>query len=96
MILKKVFGVIAFVMFFLAYGTVGGIEQSTIPLLQGSVMAFAFIGLFGLFSRLAGGFDPIPEERRKPREIQAEVADTRSSRTGREGPGPSGRFENHC
>lgn len=34
---KSVSGVIAFVMFFLMLGTVGGIENDTIPLLPGMI-----------------------------------------------------------
>lgn len=53
---KSVSGVIAFVMFFLMLGTVGGIENDTIPLLPGMIQTFAFMGLWVLFSHLAGAF----------------------------------------
>ena len=43
---KTVCGVIAFVMFFLMLGTVGGIENDTIPLLPGMIQTFAFMGLW--------------------------------------------------
>lgn len=92
---KTVFGVIAFVMFFLMLGTVGAIEQDMIPLLQGMIRTFAFMALWVLFSWLAGAFEPTPE-RSEPREVQTEVPDARSSRPGREGPCPSGRPEDHC
>lgn len=91
---KSVSGVIAFVMFFLMLGTVGGIENDTIPLLPGMIQTFAFMGLWVLFSHLAGAFD-YPQERSEPREVQRENPDARPGRTGREGPGPSGRVKNH-
>lgn len=91
---KSVSGVIAFVMFFLMLGTVGGIENDTIPLLPGMIQTFAFMGLWVLFSHLAGAFD-YPQERSEPREVQRENPDARPGRTGREGPGPSGREKNH-
>jgi hypothetical protein len=91
---KSVSGVIAFVMFFLMLGTVGGIENDTIPLLPGMIQTFAFMGLWVLFSHLAGAFD-YPQERSEPREVQRENPDARPGRTGREGPGPSGRAKNH-
>lgn len=91
---KSVSGVIAFVMFFLMLGTVGGIENDTIPLLPGMIQTFAFMGLWVLFSHLAGAFD-YPQERSEPREVQRENHDARPGRTGREGPGPSGRAKNH-
>lgn len=91
---KSVSGVIAFVMFFLMLGTVGGIENDTIPLLPGMIQTFAFMGLWVLFSHLAGAFD-YPQEMSEPREVQRENPDARPGRTGREGPGPSGRAKNH-
>lgn len=91
---KSVSGVIAFVMFFLMLGTVGGIENDTIPLLPGMIQTFAFMGQWVLFSHLAGAFD-YPQERSEPREVQRENPDARPGRTGREGPGPSGRAKNH-
>lgn len=91
---KSVSGVIAFVMFFLMLGTVGGIENDTIPLLPGMIQTFAFMGLWVLFSHLAGAFD-YPQERSEPREVQRKNPDARPGRTGREGPGPSGRAKNH-
>lgn len=91
---KSVSGVIAFVMFFLMLGTVGGIENDTIPLLPDMIQTFAFMGLWVLFSHLAGAFD-YPQERSEPREVQRENPDARPGRTGREGPGPSGRAKNH-
>lgn len=91
---KSVSGVIAFVMFFLMLGTVGGIENDTIPLLPGMIQTFAFMGLWVLFSHLAGAFD-YPQERSEPREVQRENPDARPGRTGREGPGPSGRAKNY-
>lgn len=89
---KTVFGVIAFVMFFLMLGTVGAVEQDALPLVGGMIRAFVYMGLWVLFTWLAGGFEPTPE-RSEPREIQSEIPDARSSRTGREGPCPSGRPE---
>ncbi|MDD3347516.1 hypothetical protein [Oscillibacter sp.] len=58
------------------------------------IRAFAFMGLWVLFSWLAGAFDPTPE-RRDPREVSPEDTDARSSRTGREGPDPYGRAKSH-
>lgn len=93
---KTVCGVIAFFMFLLMIGTVGAIEHNDLPLLAGTVRTFLFMGLWVLFSYLAGAFDYTTEERRKPREVQPEDPDARSSWTSREGPGPSGRAEDRC
>lgn len=55
--MKKVFGVLCFLSFLLALGAVGAIEQDLIDLVPGAIRAFAFIGLFALFGKLAGAFD---------------------------------------
>lgn len=78
------------------YGIKGapyGARDLTVSLLPGTIRLFAFLGLWAFFSDLAGAFDY--KERRKPREVQGENPDRRPSRTSREGPGPSGRAENH-
>lgn len=79
---KTVCGVIAFVMFFVMLGTVGAVENDALPLLPGAVRI------------LAGAFD-YSQERSEPREVQRENPDARPGRTGREGPGPSGRAKNY-
>ena len=91
---KTVCGVIAFVLFFLMLGAVGAIEQDIVPLFPGMVRVFALMALWVLFCNLAGAFD-YPQERSEPREVQRENPDARPGRTGREGPGPSGRAKNH-
>lgn len=53
---KTVFGVIAFVLFFLMLGAVGAVENDTVPLLPGAIRIFAFLALWALFSYLAGAF----------------------------------------
>lgn len=93
--MKKVCGVISFAFFFLMLGTVGAVEQDQVDLVPGMTIAFTLEALWALFSKLAGAFDPIPEERRNPREVHPEDPDARSSRTSREGPGPSGRVKSH-
>lgn len=90
---KTVCGVIAFVMFFVMLGTVGAVEQNMVPLAEGTARMFAALGLWVLFSYLAGAFD-YSQERSEPREVQRENPDARPGRTGREGPGPSGRAKN--
>lgn len=91
---KTVFGVIAFVLFFLMLGAVGAVENDTVPLLPGAIRIFAFLALWVLFAYLAGAFD-YSQERSEPREIQREDPDARPGRTGREDPGPSGRAKNY-
>ena len=91
---KTAFGVIAFVLFFLMLGAVGAVENDTVPLLPGAIRIFALLALWALFAYLAGAFD-YSQERSEPREIQREDPDARPGRTGREGPGPSGRAKNH-
>lgn len=91
---KTVCGVIAFVLFFLMLGAVGAIEQDIVPLFPGMVRVFALMALWVLFSYLAGAFD-YSQERSEPREVQRENPDARPGRTGREGPGPSGRAKNY-
>lgn len=48
---------IAFVMFFLALGTVGSMEQDLIPLGAGFVRTLVFEALFALFAKLAGAMN---------------------------------------
>lgn len=91
---KNVCGVIAFFMFFFMLGAVGAVENDALPLLPGAVRIFAALGLWVLFSYLAGAFD-YSQERSEPREVQRENPDARPGRTGREGPGPSGRAKNY-
>ena len=54
---KTVCGVIAFVMFFVMLGTVGAVENDALPLLPGAVRILAALGLWVLFSYLAGALD---------------------------------------
>ena len=68
---KTVCGVIAFVMFFVMLGTVGAVENDALPLLPGAVRILAALGLWVLFSYLAGAFD-YSQERSEPREVQRE------------------------
>lgn len=53
---KTVCGVIAFVMFFVMLGAVGAVENDALPLLPGAVRILAALGLWALFSYLAGAF----------------------------------------
>ena len=92
---KTVCGVIAFVLFFLMYGTVGAIEQDMIPLLPGTIRVFALMALWVLFCDLAGAFDYTEPERRKPCEVRREDPVARTGRTSRQGPCPSGRTKNY-
>ena len=92
---KTVFGVIAFVMFFLMIGTVGAVECDTLPLGSGMVQAFVYMGLWVLFSWLAGAFEPITE-RSEPLEVPTKDPDARSSGTSREGYDPYGRAKDRC
>lgn len=86
---------IAFAMFFLMIGTVGAVECDNLPLGSGMIRAFAFMGLWVLFSWLAGAFEPVTE-RSEPLEISTEDTDARSSGTGGQGYDPNGRPEDHC
>lgn len=54
---RTVCGVIAFVMFFLALGTVGSMEHDLIPLGAGFVRTLVFEALFALFAKLAGAMN---------------------------------------
>lgn len=49
-------GVIAFFMFFFMLGAVGAVENNAVPLLPGAIRIFASLGLWALFSYLAGAF----------------------------------------
>lgn len=91
---RTVCGVIAFFMFFFMLGAVGAVENNAVPLLPGAIRIFASLGLWVLFSYLAGAFD-YSQERSEPREVQRENPDARPGRTGREGPGPSGCAKNY-
>ena len=91
---KTVCGVIAFFMFFVLLGTVGAVEQNMVPLAEGTARMFAALGLWVFFTWQSGAFD-YSHERSEPCEVQCENPDTRPGRTGREGPGPSGRAKNY-
>ena len=91
---KTVCGVIAFVMFFVLLGTVGAVEQNTVPFAEGTARMFAALGLWAFFTWQSGAFD-YSHERSERREVQRENPDARPGRTGREGPGPSGRAKNY-
>ena len=80
---NTVFGTLAFLSFFLMYGTVGAMECDTITMGAGMVRAFAYMGAWVFFTWLAGGFKEYeyPEERRNAHEVQAGFPDARSSRT---------------
>lgn len=56
--MKKVFGALAFLSFFVALGTVGAIEQDMVSLGTGFLRAAIALGCMWLFGWLAGGFDP--------------------------------------
>lgn len=75
-------------MFFLMIGTVGAVECDNLPLGSGMIRAFAFMGLWVLFSWLAGAFEPTTE-RSEPLEISTEDTDARSSGTSCQGHDPN-------
>lgn len=54
---KTVCGVIAFVMFFVLLGTVGAVEQNTVPFAEGTARMFAALGLWAFFTWQSGAFD---------------------------------------
>ena len=56
--MKRVFGVIAFISFFMMLGFVGALEQDMVSLGIGTVRMFAALGAFALFTWLADGFKP--------------------------------------
>jgi hypothetical protein len=62
--LKKVFDSLAFLMFFLIYGTVGAVEQNALSLFEGTVRLIIFLALWVLFIHLAGGFEESSERKR--------------------------------
>ena len=62
--LKKVFGSLAFLMFFLVYGTVGAIEHNALSLFEGTVRLIIFLALWILFIHLAGGFGEYSERKK--------------------------------
>lgn len=55
---KRVFGVLAILSFLGVLGAVGNVEQDQIGLIPGMAIAFVFEGLFAMFAKLAGAFDP--------------------------------------
>lgn len=55
---KRVFGVLATLSFLGVLCAVGNVEQDQIGLVPGMAIAFALEGLFALFAKLAGAFDP--------------------------------------
>jgi len=61
--LKKVFGFLAFLMFFLVYGTVGAIEHNALSLFEGTVRLIIFLALWVFFIYLAGGFEGYTERK---------------------------------
>lgn len=91
---RTVCGVIAFFMFFFMLGAVGAVENNAVPLLPGAIRIFASLGLWAFFTWQSGAFD-YSHERSERREVQRENPDARPGRTGREGPGPSGRAKNY-
>lgn len=52
----RIFGALAFLAFFFLLGSVGAVEQNSIPLSQGVIQMGAGLLCFGLFIWLAGGF----------------------------------------
>jgi uncharacterized membrane protein YozB (DUF420 family) len=62
--LRKVFGSLAFLMFFLIYGTVGAIEYNTLTLFEGTVRLIIFLVLWVFFIYLAGGFEEYTERKK--------------------------------
>lgn len=84
---NTVFGTLAFLFFFMMYGTVGAMECETVSLGIGTVRSFAYMGAWVFFTWLAGGFEEYeyPEERRSANEVQASFPDTRPGRTSRQG-----------
>lgn len=56
--MKKVFGALAFLSFFIILGIVGSIEQDMVSLGVGFIRAIIAMAAFYIFTWLAGGFDP--------------------------------------
>lgn len=66
-IMKKAFGVLAFLSFFYLLGVVGAVEQDTMALGAGMVRMGIGLGCFWLFCKLSGAFYPAPPRKRKSR-----------------------------
>lgn len=64
-IMKKVFGVLAFLSFFYLLGVVGAVEQDTMTLGAGMVRMGIGLGCFWLFCELSGAFYPDPPRKKK-------------------------------
>ena len=64
--MKKVFGLLAFLSFFLVIGTMGAVEQYIIPLKVGTIRMGIGLFLFCLFCLLSGAFKPCVSGKRKP------------------------------
>jgi hypothetical protein len=78
--MKKVFGVLAFISFFLMFGFVGAVEQDMVPLGIGTFRMFAALGAWALFTWLAGGFEPYPyDEENRPRSATSKGGKRKSS-----------------
>lgn len=65
--MKKFFGVLAFLSFFYLLGVVGAVEQDTMAFGAGMVHMAIGLGCFRLFCELSGAFYPAPPRKRKSR-----------------------------
>ena len=63
-IMKKFFGVLAFLSFFYLLGVVGAVEQDTIGLGAGMIRMGIGLGCFGLFCELSGIIASTPRKRK--------------------------------
>lgn len=77
---KRIFGILAFLSFMFLLGTVGAVEQDMVALGTGTIrMIFGLVG-FGLFTWLAGGFEPYPyDEENRPRSATSKGGKRKSS-----------------
>lgn len=53
---KTIFATLSFICFVLMLGAVGAIETGAIPLSQGAIRSFLYLGLFAIFAGLGGAF----------------------------------------
>lgn len=61
-VLKNIFGVLAFLSFFMIIGTTGALEHDTITFTQSIVQGSISMLCFYLFAKLAGAFEPYVEQ----------------------------------
>jgi len=78
-IVKKLYGVLAWLAGMVTFGAVGSLETGSIGDMPGTLLMYTALVAFGVFAKLAGAFEPYVYKESRPRCARPEGGKRNSS-----------------